>query len=346
MRDVLAELERWQAQGEEIAIATVVTTWGSAPRPSGSRFAMTRSGLVAGSVSGGCVEGDVVEQGMAVLDDGRPRLVEYGVSDQDAFAVGLSCGGTIKIFVEAFEPDAAWRAARKSIAQQHGCAMATALSPEALAGRHLSLVGECGIAGSIDTAIDPTVVREARRLLLTGGVRVLDQPAGVHDARVFIETFAPIPHLYIVGATHVAIPLSQMGKVLGYRVSVIDARRAFSTPARFPDADELTSAWPEEALGGSALDDASSVVILTHDPKFDLPTLAIALKSDARYIGVIGNRTTHEARVAKLREMGFDDDALARIHAPIGLDLGGRSPEEIALAILAEITAARYGKGR
>jgi xanthine dehydrogenase accessory factor len=346
MRDVLADLERWQAEGEEIAIATVVTTWGSAPRPSGSRFAMTRSGRVAGSVSGGCVEGDVFEQGMAVLDGGRPRLIEYGVSDEDAFDVGLSCGGTIKVFVEAFQPGEAWQAARQSIAQQRICALATALAPEALSGRRVAFVGECGVIGSIDAAIDASVAREAQHLLLTGGVRVLDQPAGVLDASVFIEAFAPTPRLYIVGATHIAIPLCRMAKILDYRVSVIDARRAFSTPARFPDADEITSAWPEEALVASPLDNASSLVILTHDPKFDLPALAIALKSDARYIGIIGSRATHEGRTVKLREMGFDDDALARIHAPIGLDLGGRSPEEIALAILAEITAARYGTGR
>ena len=154
------------------------------------------------------------------------------------------------------------------------------------------------------------------------------------------------PHLYIVGATHIAIPLCRIAKILGYRVSVIDARRVFSTPARFPDADEITSTWPDEALGASLLDEAASVVILTHDPKFDLPALAVALKSDARYIGVIGSRATHNVRIAKLHEMGFDDDALARIHAPIGLDLGGRRPEEIALAILAEITAVRYGKGQ
>ncbi len=346
MRDVLAELEQWQAGGEEIAIAAVVTTWGSAPRPSGSRFAMTRSGRVAGSVSGGCVEGDVFEQGMAVLNTRRPQLVEYGVSDEDAFNVGLSCGGSIKIFIEAFQPDEAWRAVRSSIAQQRNCAMATALTPEALSGRRMALIAECGTVGSIDTAIDASIVLASQELLVTGGVRVLDQPANVRDASVLIEAFAPIPHLYIVGATHIAIPLCRMAKILGYRVSVIDARRAFSTPARFPDADAIMSAWPEEALGKSLVDDTSSVVILTHDPKFDLPTLAIALKSSARYIGVIGSRATHKGRIAKLQEMGFNDDALARIHAPIGLDLGGGRPEEIALAILAEITAARYGKGQ
>jgi xanthine dehydrogenase accessory factor len=224
--------------------------------------------------------------------------------------------------------------------------MATALTPDALSGRHLAYVGECGVVGRIDPAIDASVALEARQVIRTGGVLVLDQPAGLRDASVFVESIAPVANLFIVGATHVAIPLCRMAKILGYRVSVIDARRAFITAERFPEADQITPAWPDDALSSSALDETSSVVVLTHDPKFDLPSLAIALKSDAQYIGVIGSHATHEGRLAKLRDMGFDEDALSRIHAPIGLDLGGRSPEEIALAILAEMTATRYGKGR
>jgi len=344
MQDVLADLEQWTEEGEEIALATVVKTWGSSPRPQGARFAMTRGGRLSGSVSGGCVESDVFERAMAVLDSGRPELVRYGVSDEMAFEVGLSCGGTIDVFIEPYRPDGAWLAARRALAEQRPCVLATALSPPSLAGRRLALFAEGEPVGGLDPALDDAVIAEARPLLAAGGTRLLELPLGTDDASLFLEALLPSPHLLIVGATHVAMPLCGMAKTLGFRVSVIDARSPFATRERFPEADEVLVAWPDEAFDRTGLDAQSYIVVLTHDAKFDIPTLRRALRSPARYIGVMGSRATHERRRARLREMGFTEDEMARVRAPIGLDLGGRTPEEIALAILAQITAVRYGR--
>jgi xanthine dehydrogenase accessory factor len=340
MRDVLGDLQRWRDEGEEIAIATLVSAWGSAPRLPGARFAMTRSGRIAGSLSGGCIEGDLFERAMEVLDTGRPRLLEYGISDEMAFEVGLSCGGRIEAFVEPFRADAPWAAARDALAGRRDCVYVTALAPDALAGRHMTLLADAATVGSIDSAIAVAFVpAEAGR---TSDARVINAPMRDGEAKILVERFAPAPRLFIVGATHVAAALARQAKMVGFGVTVIDARRLFATPERFPDADEIVIGWPDDGLAAAALGGGDYVVVATHESKFDVPALAAALRSEARYVGLLGSRATLALRADQLRALGFGEPHVARIHAPIGLDLGGRSPEEIALAIAAEMTMARY----
>lgn len=342
MRELLADLHRWRGANEEIALATLVAVRGSAPRLPGARLGVTRSTLLSGSVSGGCVENDVFQHAMAVLDTGRPTLVTYGISDEQGFAVGLSCGGSIDVLIEPYREDAAWQALGKAVERQAPAACCLGIGPGPLLARKLVLLEDGEVLGSIDRQFDADLIAEAKRLLPTGETAALTLPAASGDARVLVETFAPPLELIIVGATHAAIPLCRLARHLGYRVRILDARRAFATAERFPDADEVRCAWPEEALGKLSLGPYTYLVTLTHDFKVDIPALACALRSNARYIGALGSRATHEKRIERLREAGFDDADLGRIRAPVGLDLGGRTPEEIALAILAEMQAVRH----
>lgn len=343
MREILTELDRWQRDKEETALATVVQVRGSAPRPAGARLGVTRSGRMAGSVSGGCVENDVFERAMQVLDSSQPVVATYGISDELGFEIGLSCGGSIDVLVEPFRADPAWQAVRQAVEGQRPAAFVIGLAPASLLGHKLALLGDDATVGSIDPQLDQQVAAEARQLLLEGGTRVLTLPWADGEATLFIEAFPPPSRLFIVGATHVGIALARMAKELGFRVTVIDARSIFATRERFPEADELLRAWPDDVLKKAPLDAYSYIVVLTHDPKFDLPSLARALRSPARYIGAMGSRGTHDRRKAQLRQQGFSEEELARIRAPIGLDLGASNPEEIALAILAEMLAVRYG---
>ena len=308
MREVLGELERWTKDGEEIALATVVETWGSSPRPLGSKMVVTRSGKMAGSVSNGCIEGAVFEEAQKVLKSGRPKLAAFGVADDVAFEVGLACGGHIEVFVQPL----------------------TAL--------HRELIGML-------ERNEPATLRthlETGEAELTKGV-----PSGGELARregdVFVEPFRRPAHIVIIGAIHIAIPLHRLAKLMGYRVTVVDARAKFATKERFPEADELIVAWPDEAMKGISIDNSTYVVILTHDPKFDLPALRSVLGAEPGYIGAIGSRKTNQNRFDALRAEGFTDEQLAKVHGPIGLDLGSRGAEETALGILAEVTAVRFG---
>jgi xanthine dehydrogenase accessory factor len=345
MREILPELDRWLEQGEEIALATLVDTHGPSPRPAGARLCLTRTGQMIGSVSGGCVENDVFELGQRVLESGRPALQSYGIDDALGVAVGLSCGGVIDVLVEPFTPDAAWQRVRDAVVAERPAALCVALEPEALRGRRLAILAEGESVGGIDATLDGAVRERALELLRhDNGRDIVEQPFGDGTARVFVESFPPRPRLFIVGATHTAIPLAQMAVLLGFHVSVVDPRTPFATRERFPDVHELLLDWPHEVLDRAGLDDGCFVLTLTHDLKFDIPTLARALRSEVRYIGALGSRRTHERRKQRLREEGFGDDELMRIHTPIGLDLGARSPEEIALAILAEIVAVRHGR--
>lgn len=344
MQDILDQLDLWTEQGEDAALATLVRVRGSAPRLPGARLCLTRSGKMAGSVSGGCVENDVFEHAVQVLDSGVPALASYGISDEMGFEVGLSCGGTIDVLVERFARDEAWDAARKAVESGESAVLAIALGPPELLGRRMCLQPGGARAGAIAPEIDDKVAALADELLSETGTQVASLESARGQVDVFLEAFHPPPRLYIVGATHTAIPLCRMAKQTGFHVTVIDARSLFATPERFPEADEIIRAWPDEALEPAKLNAHSFIVVLTHDPKFDLPTLSRALRSEARYIGAMGSRATHEKRKAKLLEEGFRPADLARIHAPIGLDIGARKPEEIAVAILAEVLAARYGR--
>jgi xanthine dehydrogenase accessory factor len=307
MREVADELRAWREAGDPVAIATVVETWGSSPRPLGSKMLVSGSGRMAGSVSNGCIEGAVFEQAQEVLAEGRARHVEYGVADDVAFEVGLACGGHIEVFIQP----------------------ATDIHDRAVA----LLDAERPFVLTTDLRSGSAQLEE----------REPDAELPSRDGDTFVEPFARPAHLVIIGAIHIAIPLHRLAKVMGYRVTVVDARAQFATAERFPEADERVVAWPDEALAGMTVDRSTAVVVLTHDPKFDMPALRSVLPTRAGYIGAIGSRKTNANRFDALREEGFTDEQLARVHGPIGLDLGGRSAEVTALGIMAEVTATRYG---
>jgi xanthine dehydrogenase accessory factor len=350
MRIIMDDLVRWIAAGERIALATVVAAEGSSPRPVGSRMAVTASSQMVGSVSGGCVEGAVFQEAQEVLSGRPPKRIRYGVVDETGWEVGLACGGTIEVYVEPLV-----EVHRRLIAALEAgeiVALATRLdsAPRHRGGRHLlawpdgRLEGDRSLAPGL-TALFPGPAAELRRRPAGPALSAVEGPVpSAAEGDVFLEVFAPPPTLVIVGAVHVAVPLVTLAQALGFHVQVVDARRAFATRERFPTADELIVAWPQKALKAEELGPQHCVVILTHDPKFDLPALQIALRSRAGYIGLIGSRTTQAKRLAALREAGFGEAELARVHGPVGLDLGGRRPAEIALAILAEIVAVRHGR--
>src|SRR5256885_15048783 len=308
MKEVVAELEQWTRDGEDVAIATVVETWGSSPRPLGSKMLVTRSGKMAGSVSNGCIEGAVFEEAQKVLKSGQPKIAAFGVADDVAFEVGLACGGHIEVFIQPF-----------GRVQQQVLAMLNRDEPA-------ELKANLGPVGAEVGEGTPPGTELAKR-----------------DGDLFVEPFRRPAHLVIIGAIHIAIPLHRLAKLMGYRVTVVDARAKFATKDRFPDADELIVAWPDEAMAKIAVDNATYVVVLTHDPKFDLPALRSVLRKDAGYVGAIGSRKTNQNRFDALRKEGFTEEQLSRVHGPIGLDLGGRGAEETALGILAGITAVRSG---
>jgi xanthine dehydrogenase accessory factor len=317
MRDVIDEVVGWLREDDPVALATVISTWGSAPRPAGSRMAISRSGRIAGSVSGGCLEGEVFEQAQRVLKGSPAQLLHYGVSDDLAWTVGLSCGGEVEVLIEP-------------LTEVHRRLIGALTREE-------PVVLETGLEGTLG----------ARRLLPAGdpdALSLLGKETPERRPGWFLEPF-PRPHeLVIVGGAHVAIPLTRLAKELGFRVTVIDARTKFADAARFPAADRVIQAWPDVALQSLTIDASTYIVILTHDPKFDDPAIRAAILGHARYIGAIGSRKTHRERVERLREAGVPADQLDAIHAPIGLDLGSQTAEETALAILSEVVAVRHGR--
>ncbi len=344
MRDVLDDLDRWQRQSEQVAIATLTEVRGSAPRLPGARFCATRSGEVSGSVSGGCIEADLFEHAMQVLDGGRPAVVQYGISDELAFEAGLSCGGEIEVLVEPFRPDAVWQTLREALLGQRSAVLAVGLEPASIAGRRMVVFEDGAATGSIGADLDGAIAERARDLLIEGGTRRLALGDLGTERGVFLEAFRPPPHLFLLGAAFAAPPLARMASEAGFHVTVVDPRSAFATRERFPSADEVIVGWPNEAIEAAELGPHAYIVMLLHDEKFDVPALVPALRSEAGYIGVMGSRRTHERRLEQLREQGCDDAALSRLRAPIGLDIGGREPAEIAVSILAEMLAVRYGR--
>ena len=344
MRELFSELERWQSQGEEIAMATLVRVRGSAPRLPGARLWVTRGGRMIGSVSGGCVENDVYAHALQVLDSRQPVMASYGIADELGFAVGLSCGGSIDVLIAPFIEDEVWNCVRGEIEQQRPVALALGLWPQPLIGSRLAMLEDGRTVGAIDGALDPQLIAAAGAAWARGGTQVLRLPWHGEEAGIFIEVIPPPLRLFIIGATHTATALCRMAKDLGFWVSVVDARGTYATRERFPAADEIRIAAPAEVLGSAALDAYSHIVILTHDPKFDIPALTYALRSEARYIGALGSRGTQARRIAVLEQDGFAANDLRRIRAPIGLDIGARTPEEIALAIVAEMVAVRYDR--
>jgi xanthine dehydrogenase accessory factor len=358
MREVMDDVLRLWRAGQPFGLATVVRTWHSAPRPAGASMAVGSDGEAVGSVSGGCVEGAVYALAEQVVADGAPVLQRYGVSDDDAFAVGLTCGGILDVLVESVDPrtfpeigDIA-----ASLAAHEPVAIATVVEiPAGITGVRLGarlVVWAERSAGSTGSAgLDAAVTEGARGLLATGRTGLLhvgpDGERRLDDVCVFVETMAPPPRMLVFGAIDFAAAMARAGSFLGYHVTVCDARPVFATRRRFPDADEVVVEWPhrylEAELAAGRIDERTAICVLTHDPKFDVPLVQVALRTPAGYIGAMGSRRTHDDRLARLREVGLAEADLARLSSPIGLDLGARTPEETAISIAAEIVQARWG---
>ena len=349
MREVLDELIAARNRDGQVAMATVVRTWKSAPRPAGASMLVTGTGEAVGSVSGGCVEGALYELGQEVLADGQARFETYGVSDDDAFAVGLTCGGILEVFVERVDhttwPELDGIAA--SIAAGEPVAVATIVRGPHFVGRHL-VVRPDRTEGSLGTdRLDDTIREDTIGMLASGTTGFLRYgPEGERLGEgldVFVASYAPPAQMFVFGAIDFSAALVRVGKLLGYRVTVVDARPVFATRKRFPDADEVVVDWPHRWLEQQQVDQRTVIAVLTHDPKFDVPALQVALRTDEGYIGAMGSRRTHEDRLERLKEAGVTTDEIARLHSPIGLDLGARTPEETAISIAAEIVQARWG---
>ena len=353
MKDLLDTLTVWRDRGLGLALARVVNLDGSAPREVGAAMAVNAAGEVAGSVSGGCVEGAVVMEAQQVLAGGERRIVSFGYSDNEAFAVGLTCGGTIELFIEPFNDFLEFAQLSEAIANESPVALATVVSSEVghSVGAKMLVTPEAEPAGSLgDADLDRVVARDALGELAAGrsGIRHYGSHGEAREAAlaVFIESFAPPPKMLIFGAVDFTAALARVAKVLGYRVTVCDARATFATDARFPMADEVAVKWPDRLLAevGASLGSRDAVCILTHDAKFDVPAVMAALATEVGYIGVMGSRRTHDDRTARLLKAGVDAAGLARLRSPIGLDIGARTPEETAVSITAEIIGRRTGR--
>lgn len=358
MRDVITELlESWQS-GDTVGMATVVQAIRSAPRPPGATMLVAADGTVSGSVSGGCVEGAVYELSQEVVGDGKPVLQRYGFSDDEAFAVGLTCGGIIDVFVEPVSqqsfPELADVAA--DIRDDKPVAVATVIEhPDpAWLGRRL-IVRPDSVQGSLGLSrADDAIADDVGGLLAAGATSILTYgPQGERmdtGMRVFVNSYQPKPRMIVFGAIDFAAAVARQGAFIGYHVTVCDARPVFTTKARFPQADEVVVSWPHhylrKELDAKRVDNRTVICVLTHDPKFDVPVLELALRLDGAqrpaFIGAMGSRVTHEDRLARLKDVGLTEEQLSRLSSPIGLDLGGRTPEETAVSVAAEIIALRW----
>jgi xanthine dehydrogenase accessory factor len=351
MRELLDGLDRWRAEGRRVAIARVVDLEGSGPRAPGAAMAVSADGEVLGSVSGGCVEGAVVQAALDVLDSGERPVLSFGYSDDDAFAVGLTCGGTIQLFIEPLPDLAVYPQLAAAVRAGVPVALATVIDgPTAGACLLVGAGPEAVPTGSLgDPELDRVVARDAAGELATGGTRVRRYgPCGEarrDDVSIFIESFVPPARMIVFGAVDFASALTQVAKVLGYRVTLCDARQMFATRSRFPHADEVVVEWPHRLLAriGPELTARDVICVLTHEAKFDVPAIVAALDTQVGYLGAMGSRRTHDDRIQRLRDAGVDDAGLARLHSPIGLDLGALTPEETAVSICAEVIAVRTG---
>lgn len=354
MRELLGTIDSWSAEGVGAARAVVIRTYGSSPRREGATMLRSADGRLAGSVSGGCIEAATAEHMEEASRTGLERVVRFGVSDEDAWDVGLACGGTIDVLVQPAVPDAVLRALRETVHDRRAGRVIVTVLPEGSPGARLG-ASELGAAarpqlplvvhedgrldGSLgDAGADETLAAAALAGLATGGSTVLE----LEGRLLFIETFAVRPRLVVIGAVAVAESLVRIAASLGYETAVIDARPAFATQERFPEVDQLLVGWPDEVADDIDLGRGDAVAVLSHDPKFDEPAIAEALRRGCRYVGAIGSRKTQRARRARLLERGLSEAQLDRLRGPIGLDLGGREPAETALAIMSEIVADRH----
>ncbi|MDH6119912.1 xanthine dehydrogenase accessory factor [Kitasatospora sp. GAS204A] len=364
MQDIAEQLQAWHASGRSFAVATVVGVSGSAPRDPGAALAVDADGEAVGSVSGGCVEGAVYELCREAIDSGRPVLERFGYSDEDAFAVGLTCGGILDVFVQPVVPgaDAGLDAGITYIASGTPVALVRAIEgPAGLLGATVAVTagthhGTLSPGGPSTTgALERSVVAEARALLDAGKTATVTlaldgrpcDPTAASTVTFFVESYVPKPRMLVFGAIDFAAAVVRIGRFLGYHVTVCDARPVFATARRFPEADEVVVDWPHRYLDSQleALDGRTVLCVLTHDAKFDIPLLERALRLPVGFVGAMGSRRTHLERNAKLRDVGLSEAEIARLRSPIGLDLGARTPEETAVAVAAEIVASRRGGG-
>ena len=333
MQEVLSEIGVWRERGDRIALATVIDVQRSAPRPPGAKMAVNSQGEIAGSVSGGCVEGAVAEIADGILRGDAPQLLHFGIADSDAWDVGLPCGGEIDVWVQAYEPGRF-----EEIARSGGRATEVTVLEGAAPGAKLLVEADGARSGSLGS---PELDDEAARI----ADELLWAETSERREGLFYDVIGPSPRLIVFGAVDIAASLCSLARAAGWRSYVVDPRARFATPERFPDAEDVIAAWPEEAvarIGG--VDPATSIVVLTHDPKLDDAALMLALDSPARFIGAMGSRRAQAKRRERLLELGISDEDMARISAPVGLDLGATSREETSLSILAEIVAARHGR--
>lgn len=338
MRTALEVCRRWEAEAKEVAAATLVAVAGSAPRREGARFLVSSAGDTWGSVSNGCVEGDVAAHAAEVLRTGRPRLASYGIADEQAFSVGLSCGGSIEVFIES------WTGLSGRLGGGPGegfvGALATVVAgPEV--GAHGLLDRERGwVAADLSSPLLAALAVAAPAVVDAEQSRILESG----ESRVFVEVLAPPPRLLVFGAGHSAQALTKAASAAGFRVTVADPRAALTTPERYPEAEGVLVGWPDQVAPALAPDERTYAVVLAHDPRIEVPLLPVLLASPARYIGVLGSRKTHAARVDRLAAAGWPPDQIARLHGPVGLGIGAVTPEEVAVAIVAEMVAVRRGR--
>jgi len=340
MKDLLDQIDIWLENGQLVALATVIKTWGSSPRPAGAGMAITDTGEIAGSVSGGCVESAVIETAMQVLRSGQTERVHFGVGDDQAWDVGLSCGGEIDVFIRQFDQQdlMIWKTA---LSKTNSVCMALVL-----AGIEKYLGLDMIIENSETLPLEFSQETNTKLIEISGKER----PGGIHQIKspeineIFVHKIQQDPELILWGAVHFAIPLASLAKTVGFEVTVIDPRRLFSTGDRFPDIKLLLTEWPEGAFQKINITGSTAIVMLTHDPKIDDPALKIALNSPAFYVGALGSRKTHKKRIDRLLNDGLSQSKLDLIHAPVGLDLGGKTPPEIALGIMAEILQVWHGR--
>jgi xanthine dehydrogenase accessory factor len=353
VRDVARELQVWLRTGQRFGLATVVGVNGSSPRPPGAVMGVDVDGHAVGSVSGGCVEGALYQLAVQVLAEDAAVLETYGISDETAFSVGLTCGGTLDVLVQPVGPNevGVLSVVLGRLLADAPVALATVGGGPASLGALLAVTPHDASGSLGNEGLDVAVTDDVRGMLAQGqtGTRHYG-PHGerrVDEVSVFVQAFAPPPRMLVFGATDFAAAVARIGVYLGYRVTVCDARPVFATSRRFPEAHEVVCEWPHRYLDrevqAGRVDGRAAVCVLTHEPKFDVPLLEVALRAPAAYVGAMGSRRTHDERTAKLREAGVDEQALARLHSPIGLDLGARTPEETAVSIAAEIVRARWG---
>jgi xanthine dehydrogenase accessory factor len=337
MLDILAQVNLWLQQNERIALATVVETWGSAPRRVGSKMAISQEMAMVGSVSGGCVETAVVEEGLESLKRSQLRLLHYGVSDDDAWEVGLACGGKISVMVEPIDTRW-WQLAADAAQHDKSLTTLTIIEGDGL-GAKIALDGNSEIVFN-----NGVLSSEQLQTLVSGSIPAQSGRATLAGYEVMVDVIAARPHLVIVGGVHIAMSLQHFAKALGFRVTLIDPRQAFASEERFPNVDCLSHDYPDKALAQIGIDRNTYLAILTHDPKIDDPALKTALRAKPAYIGVLSSKRTHQKRIARLTQDGIGEHELARLHTPIGLAIDAGTPEEIALAVMAEIIAVKNNK--